>query len=89
MLTFTTRKSASITRRQSRAKVRRLNHRCLHRLGGHREGARDAGTSSAKKERRADEGDEWSEWTCSLRAFNLVKCYSCTIDSVASASKSI
>jgi hypothetical protein len=63
MLTFIYREPASVTRGQGRAQIRSLDNRRMYRLGRHREGPRDASSSSAETERKVDEGDEWGKWT--------------------------
>ena len=66
------RQPKSPTRRQSRAEIRCLHHRRLHRLGRHRDGARSTRQRREEEERSAreygsqwtwDRSDERGQWT--------------------------
>jgi hypothetical protein len=62
MLTFIYREPESAIRGQGRAQIRSLDNGRMYRLARHGEGPQDARSSSAEKERRVDEVDEWGKW---------------------------
>jgi hypothetical protein len=75
MLTFIYRESESHTSGQGRAQIRSIDNRRMYRLGGHRDGPGNASSSSAEKERRVDEDDEYDErgkWRRSLRTTDAI-----------------